>query len=578
MQQALACWCLPVSLIVSLAFSGDLLMAADDLRYSAAGDGTASLFQFPPQSPEQLVEAVRIAIRLDRPADARGFLRQLIERDAQAPEMLMLRRRFGLATLIDFRRDARLQPEAGQLLKQMQAALPQLTPADLSERVALLGSGLAAAEDAEFDLMVAGRASIPVLLAQAPSTRSGRAAASLLETLAFDWRHDFTELLPSADSSTRLRLYELLAGSNAFDLRDILLKQQFTATVPAEAAAAQAALRRLARGAELPDTADAAADSLLKRAEQLLSASAARVPAVDPAVAAVGQPADELSPLKHAGLLIEHALAIQPAHARGVLLRQVTAAASTPKNTPAGTSGMKSLDQQLAVLQAALDLGQATAAINLLKSLDSGTLTASGALQPAEMVLRQSLASPDARVRTLAAALALRTGLGNGVFGKTVREQIAVAASRAPRPEAVVILADPQQRLLFQHLMEDRGFQVDTAGTGPEGFLLAAAQLQCEYVLMSLQPSRWSPAMTIANLRADLRTRLATVILVGPPSSREQANALIATYGNAVFLEEPVGSMTFESRLTRLRLPVPVVSAADRIELQQSVSSLRAGR
>ena len=129
------------SLLTSLAACScvpSCLWAADDLRYSAAGDGSANLFQFPPETPEDLVEAARIAINLDRPSDARGFLRQLIERDPQAPEMLALRRRFGLSMLIDFRRDARLQPEAGQLLKQMQSALPQLSAADLSERAGLL--------------------------------------------------------------------------------------------------------------------------------------------------------------------------------------------------------------------------------------------------------------------------------------------------------------------------------------------------------------------------------------------------------------------------------------------------------
>ncbi len=307
-------------------------------------------------------------------------------------------------------------------------------------------------------------------------------------------------------------------------------------------------------------------------------ASGARFAAADPSVAATGLPADELPPLKHASLLIEHALAIQPAHPRGVLLQRVAAAAGPAENTPAGLTGPQSPEQQLSVLQAALELGQATAAIALLKSLDPDTLKITSLARPTETVLRKSLASPDARVRTLAAAIALRAGLEHDLFGKKAREQIATAASRAPRPEAVVIMADPQPRLLFQHLMEDQGFLVDTAGTGPGGFLMAAAQLQCEYVLLSLQPSRWSPAMTIANLRADVRTQLATVILVGPPASREQANALVETHGNAVFLEEPVGPMTFKSRLKKLRLPAPVVSAADRIQLQQSTSALLIGR
>ncbi|MGV2336564.1 MAG UNVERIFIED_CONTAM: hypothetical protein LVR18_21480 [Planctomycetaceae bacterium] len=69
---------LVASLSILLTTGG---LSADDLRYSSAGDGAVNLFQFPPQTPEELVEAVRISIRLDRPADARGFLRQLLERD-----------------------------------------------------------------------------------------------------------------------------------------------------------------------------------------------------------------------------------------------------------------------------------------------------------------------------------------------------------------------------------------------------------------------------------------------------------------------------------------------------------------
>jgi CheY-like chemotaxis protein len=565
------------AIVLSLAVSGGLTVAADDLRYSAAGDGTTSLFQFPPDTPEELVEAVRIAIRLDRPSDARGFLRQLIERDPQAPEMLAYRQRHGLATLIDFRRDARLLPESAQLLKQMLGALPQLSTAELAERATLLGTGLSAADVAEFDLMAAGTASMPVLLNQTTSTTSGRAAANLLETFALDWRHDLAALLPAADASTRLRIYGLLAGSAAHDLEEILLRQQFTATVPAEAAAARAALRRLARGAEIPETADAAVEHLLKLAEASLLEAGTRTLAPDPAVVATGQPADELPPIRRASLLIEHALAIQPAHPQGVLLRQVIAAATAPLNVPANGSGTDAGDLQLAVLNVALELGQAPAAISILKTLDPNTLKAGSLEEPAGTVLRQALASPDARVRTLAAALALRAGLENRASAKAVRRQIATAASRAPRPEAVVVLADAQQRLRFKHLMEDQGFQVDAAGTGPDGFLAAAAQLQCEYVLLSLQPSQWSPAMTMANLRADPRTRLATVILVGPQAAREQAEGLIETYGNAVFLEEPVGPLTFASRLGKLRLPAPVVSAAERQQLRQDTGSLLSG-
>lgn len=554
-------------------------LSADDLRYSSAGDGAVNLFQFPPQTPEELVEAVRISIRLDRPADARGFLRQLLERDPQAPEMLALRQKSGLAAFIEFRSDVRLQPEAAQVLRLMLATLPTLSESDLAQRAALLGSGLTSAEAAEFDLLAAGAPAIPALLSQDPATAAGRAAAQLLESHAHDWRHDLAALLPTVDGPVRLRIYELLASSAAHDLREVLIRQQFTAADPVEAAAAAAALRRLGGTAELPNTSAAAVSWLLRQAVQQLVLAGTRTLSPDPAVAAVGQTADELPPLRNAMLLIEHALAIQPDHSRGLLLRDVAVVADPSLlKAPAPTIDVRSLQDQISVLQTALEVRLAPAAIAVLRSLDPEQLKSVNKKDPAFTALRDALASPHAHVRTLAAELVLRSGLERRVSATAVRSQIAVAVNAVPRPEAVVIMADGQQRLQFVHLLEDKGFQAESAGTGPDGFLAAAAQFHCEYVVLSLQPSVWSPAMTIANLRADQRTRLATLILVGPASAREQAEGLIANYGNGVFLEEPVGPLTFDSRLAKLRLPAPLLSAEDRMALQQRVGQLASGR
>lgn len=564
----------PVTIAIST-----VQLSADDLRYSSAGDGAVNLFQFPPQTPEELVDAVRISIRLDRPADARGFLRQLLERDPQAPEVVALRQKSGLSAFIEFRSDVRLQPEAAQVLRLMLATLPKLSDAELAERAAQLGSGLNSAETAESDLLAAGAPAIPVLLSLDPATAAGRAAAQLLESHAHDWRHDLAALLPTADQNGRLRIYNLLAGSAAYDLREVLVRQQFTAADPAEAAAAASALRRIGGTAELPNTPEAAVKWLLSQAEQQLGVAGTRTLSPDPAVAAVGEPVAAQPPLRSALVLIEHALAIRPDHSQGLLLKNVAVAADPSLlQAPAPATDARPLEGQISVLETALEVGLAPAAIAVLRSLDPDQLKSVSRQHPALAALRHALASPHAHVRTLAAELVVRSGQERRVSVSTVRSQLAVAASSVPRPEVVVIMADGQQRLQFTHLLEDRGFRADSAGTGPDGFMAAAAQFHCEYVVLSLQPSVWSPAMTIANLRADQRTRLATLVLIGPASAREQATGLIETYGNGVFLEEPVGPLTFDSRLAKLRLPAPLISAEDRLALQQRVGQLATSR
>jgi CheY-like chemotaxis protein len=553
------------------AVSGD-----DDLRYSSAGDGASLLFQFPPDTPAQLIEAARIAIRLDRPADSRGFLRQLLERDPQAPEMLALRRRYGLYTLIEFRLDPRLQPEAGQLLKHMQSALPKLSASELSERASRLGTGLSAAADAEFELLAAGDAALPALLSLDPATQAGRAASQMLEVFAADWRRGLLALLPTLDVPSRVRVLGILAGSDKPDLFEPLLRLQFTATETAETQAAAAAVQRLARGRKIPETNAAAAAMFVSLAEESLAVSGGQQRNADSVDAGAGTSVGQSSALARAAALLESAAAIEPENVQVKLLQQVAAAAVADPSlaTPAGPSAGRPLRELLSVLKIALAIPQPNAVIDILKAINAVGIVevTSDSLD----VLKATLDSPDARIRALGAELILRSNLSASPLRSRARQQITAMLGGAARPEAVVIMADGQQRLLFRHLLEDRGFAATSAATGPEGFSAAADCLHCEVVVLSLRTSRWPAAMTLANLRADRRTQMATVILLGDGSARTRAEALAEIHGNVVFLEEPVGAITFDSRLSKLRLPPVLLPATDRALLQQRVAGLLA--
>ena len=563
-------------LAIALGGSCQAVSGEDDLRYSSAGDGASPLFQFPPETPAQLIEAARIALRLDRPADSRGFLRQLLERDPQAPEMLALRRSYGLYTLLDFRIDPRLQPEAGQLLKHMQSALPKLSAGELSERAGRLGTGLSAASDAELELLAAGESALPALLALDPATDAGRAASQMLEVFAADWRHGLLALLPTLDVSSRVRVLGILAGSGQPDLFEPLLRLQFTSTETAETQAAAAAVQRLAGGRQIPETRGAAAAMLASLARKFLAASGGLQRSIDAVDAGAASAAGQSSALAQAASLLEHAAAIEPENMQVRLLQQVTAAAVADPSlaSAAGPSAGRPISEQMPVLKVALSIPQPNAVIDILKAIHAGGSgeSTSDALD----VLATTLDSPDARIRALGAELILRSDRSASPLRSRARHQITAVLGGAVRPEAVVIMADGQQRLLFRHLLEDRGFAAASGATGPEGFSAAADCLHCELVVLSLRTSRWPAAMTLANLRADRRTQMATVILLGDESARTRAEALAEIHGNVAFLEEPVGAITFDARLSKLRLPPVLLSAADRAVLQERAAALLA--
>jgi hypothetical protein len=78
--------------------------------------------------------------------------------------------------------------------------------------------------------------------------------------------------------------------------------------------------------------------------------------------------------------------------------------------------------------------------------------------------------------------------------------------------------------------------------------------LHSDVIFLSLYPSRWSAATTLANLRADVRTRNCPVVLIGRPSQESQALALQEIHGNVYFMSEPIGVRSFPSQLRNLNL------------------------
>lgn len=102
------------SIVLGGVFCISVLQVAQGQGIAGAEGSRAALFQFQPQTAQQLLSAAQIAWKLDRTADARGYLRQLADRDPQSSELLMLRKQQGLAIFVDLQRDQRLHPESPQ--------------------------------------------------------------------------------------------------------------------------------------------------------------------------------------------------------------------------------------------------------------------------------------------------------------------------------------------------------------------------------------------------------------------------------------------------------------------------------
>jgi CheY-like chemotaxis protein len=517
---------------------------------AGAKGSRAALLQFQPETPEQLLSAGQVAWKLDRITDARRYLKQLADRDPQSAELVLLRKQQGLSVFLDLQRDQRLHPESQQLLKTMQLAIVQPDSAALVQRVSDLSLGGARGADAVTDLLVAGDAAVPALLAADPAQPAGKAAHAFLENHVADYGNGLLQQLESADAATAVRILTLLGGSAREELALPLVRWQFHSDSGVSAAASQA-VRRLSRGRIRTATAVEAAELLSSESEVILSqAAGVSSSAGDAAGAGSG-----LSGLPLAERLLADAISLQPAAERALQLQQVLLAAGAEPlvTAAAGPLAGRPAAEVLPILGSALDLGQWPAAIECLRNLSAQTLAPSEAAA-ATSVLSAAVLSPDVRVRVLAAVTARRNKLqaGSAVFAS---EQVLSAAAQAmPQSEAVVIAPDDQLSLVLRQLLEDQKYTVKVAETGPQGFERAVECLHSEVIFLSLYPSRWSAATTLANLRADVRTRNCPVVLIGRPSQESQALALQEIHGNVYFMSEPIGVRSFPSQLRNLNL------------------------
>lgn len=529
-----------------------------------------SLFQNEPNTPDKLLSSARIAQRQDRITEARSFLAALLERDPRSPEMVALRQQYGLAPFILMRIDQRLQPEATDLLLHMQAAVPESTPAELEQTVARLVAGREASQRSTVLLLSAGDAALPALLAADLQTPAGQAADLFLQEYCSDLRGGLLELLNDADQPTQLRILRLLAGCDSPDVAEHLLRWQYIGADPAVRAAAAAAVSRLSRGALATDNAQQAASLLLQRTENTLSRFAQQQNESSGAELTVDpDPRLTPTPLQFARLRLTWVREISPEDPAHDLLADVLIAAAASPNADAqpGELIQRSASQQIAVLHKCLQLNLGVGAVEALRCIGVRDLQA-GDLAGLQQALHIALQSSDARVR-IAAVLQLRSR--QLTLDRAADRQLLALQTGGLRPEAVIIGPDDSFRLKLRHLLEDEGFTVDESETGPVGFETAAAQMRCELVMLSLTPSRWPAAVTLANLRADLRTKQTPVVLFGPPEKRITGEALAAEYEQVYFLTTPIGQLTFPAQLRSLNLPTAQLSETDRSFLQSFV-------
>ncbi|MEJ7590911.1 MAG: hypothetical protein WKF77_05135 [Planctomycetaceae bacterium] len=540
---------------------------------SIAGD----LFQFPPETPDQILEAALITRKLNRQDDARKFLRKLLDQQLGDAELRALRHRAGAGPFLELSGDRKLQPEARELLLAINAASkPQpLSSAQLKELIQALATPGEAATQAATTLVANGKDSAAALLAADLNTSAGKVADQLLKTHAREMRHGLITELSLADPTGRFRIVQLLSATADPNIAPGLLRWQFDpASDAATRESAANAVERLSKGSLTAASAVDASELLTQRGAALLKSAAGRFTLVrEPAVLQEQTGHDRRAEfLSDATLCLTDAVALDVSNSRASSLLLVAKCAVTDPAlaAPASVAAGQALPVLSATLNAALELEEAHAGIELLRGMkvsDYSAMTAESR-ELTESALKSAVNSPDPRIRMLACDVAVSVA-HTDISSSAVQRTLTSVREGSLKPESVVVDSNNISLRNLDEALQDAGFIVAVSQTGQDGFDAAVRQMNCELILVDAESSGWPLATTLANFRADVRTRNVPIVVIGPDRFAARVSRLSEIYPGIWFLSEPVGIETLVPKLNSLLLPPYLLSPEDRIVMRQ---------
>jgi len=521
--------------ILTLAIAAGPNAFAQNLGLSTTNE---KLFQQPPDTPARLLRSAAAAARLNHTLLARGYLQLVLDGGLSNEAWLKLHGEVGIELFLSLNSNADLQPMAGNLLAQANAATSsaKLLQAQAASLVAQLGSSRRETIAAGSALLTIGNPAAGALLTADMKTPTGSMAFDLLSKHPRHFRFGIMNVLSDLNSEQVVRGIQVLATTADADLAPLLLEYEFSSTEESIRLAATSAVNCLWSGPHRPRTAERAIEWLIQKATTLLAVSA-----------------DRFSPksgteLAQAVQFAEVADTIDPANRAAVAatLLACRAAGSTIDNTT------NDPDLRQAAINIAIQAKHGKAVAALLNS-DSKNLHRAINISGAEV-----------RVKAAVELLKQKRNVRGQAYAKRV---IHNATNGSLTPEAVVI--DPRQDAATEAtwLLREQGYVTTPCLTGQDGFDNAVRQLNCELILIHTNCLRWPLSQTIANLRADSRTAQTPIAIYGPERDTTAILRMQSLYPGISHLPGPLSEINFADELRRSDVPGPLLTKESRSHL-----------
>lgn len=561
-------------------------LAQDDNEQSAD-----DLFFFKPETNSERIRAAVLADRLDRPTVALLYIDEVIALQLDASSLLELRAEFGIGTFLKLASRESLLPSARDLLTLINEASRQaaLSEDTVRNEISRLGQSLQETKEAALRILTAENAAVIPLLEADPSTPSGKLAAELLSRHSRRFRHGLLAALADADEARRVRILKLIETTADAELIPDLLKYRFADSQQVSAAASEASTSLAIFGDPRPqvETAAQAAAELHSAVLDLLTRAGHPFPgqADRDTEGVLHRRTDMFSEptvygetyVSRAAQLASDAAQIAPESISALAAARVAVAAEQawplrwPENMPSvsfdeqNTTDISDVDRM--AIEYAFITNNAAAQFALLAQAQ----TSIPILKKHPMLLRKCFYAGDVRVRLLTAALLKAVGI-NSRFNDRV---ITAAVKGGQTAETVVIDSQRGMSVTNAALMRDLKFLSTSASSGRLGFDSAVRQLNCEMILLQSRTMKWTVAETIANLRADYRTKQTPIVIYGPLEDRERITDIRSRHDGIWYVQEPLSEITWSDASRLAGVPQPRLTDDERLNMKRFARELR---
>ncbi len=525
------------------------LLLAGSLAFAQPGNRDESPLLREPETPEAALKATMLMLDIGRPKLARRYLATF---DALMPDddtLLDLREKYGPDTFLRLSNTKELQPQSIRLLERVAAAFQKRAqdPARVDALIAGLAGPPAQQATSIVSIRDGGANVVPRLLQAANDPRLAGHRDALVLALTKIGSEAAAPLEAGLQATDPAQLTLAIEGIGWIGSKENLVDLWYPATAsgqpPAVREAARAAIRRvLGRdvGDQQPISTDGAVRTLIDRArrefaleERPTAGTTADVWTWSAARREVSRTTvdSELAALNRAVRYSWQAVRLAPESSEAQALHVAARGAydlkrnGWSKGLPTGPGTAHDLAASVGpqvvsqALQVSLDAGNSLGSMAMLTVLGRiGRTDDLYARGESRSPVVTALNDADPRVR-FAAANAVLSMDPKRPFPSSTRVVEILVRTLTDDGQGSVALVDPNvtRGRTMASLFAELGFDVASANTGQGGFRIASSRGDVELVALQANVARWGLTQTIANLRADARTKALPIVVYNDP-------------------------------------------------------------